>query len=237
MSENQQLDFSFLNDSVFEPLRTQGDINPKAFRALNIDDKTPETNWVRVQYAYELMRDNIHGASVFPGAIAAILRSRAWEGYEYRGDIVETTFREFVVAQPPKGLGTTVEDLINLCKKYPAVVEAIDQLLRDESSRGGDRKSEKIKVDNINLDFPRAKKGTSLQRSLRRLRNLAAVDESARKLREQVLRGEMSASRALKELGRVKTRYAVEPTPQSIANFARKRLSPEDMQQLRKLLD
>ncbi len=236
MSENQELDFSFLNDSVLEPLRSQGDINPKVFRTLNLDDTTPETNWVRVQYAYELMRDNMHGASVFPGALAAILRSRAWEGYEYRGEIVKTTFREFVVAQPPRGLGTTVETLIQLCKKYPAVVEAIDQLLKEESSHGGDRKSKKIKVDNINLVSPPAKKGTSLQRSLRRLRNLAAVDETARKLRERVLRGEISASRALKELGKQKVRYAIEATPESIAAFAKKRLSPKEIRELKSLL-
>lgn len=240
MSENQELDFSFLNDAVLEPLRSQGDINPKVFRTLNLDDKTPETNWVRVQYAYELMRDNMHGASVFPGALAAILRSRAWEGYEYRGEIVKTTFREFVVAQPPRGLGTTVETLIQLCKKYPAVVEAIDQLLKEESSHGGDRKSEKINVYNIHIDSDTKKHrpaGTSLQRSLRRLRNLATVDEKARSLRERVLRGEMSASRALKELGKQKVRYAIEANPRSIAEFAKKRLSAKEIQELKILLN
>jgi hypothetical protein len=240
MDENQSLDFSFLNDAVFEPLRSQEEINPKVFRTLNLEDKTPETNWVRVQYAYEVMRDNIHGASVFPGAVAAILRSRAWEGYEYRGEIVKTTFREFVTAQPPRGLGTTIETLVQLCKKYPAVVEAIDQLLKEESSHGGDHKSEKIKLYNIQLDLTNSKKapsGTSLQRSLRRLRNLAAVDEKARELREKVLRGEMSASRALKELGKQKVRYAVEATPESIAEFAKKRLSKQGLRKLKNLLE
>ena len=135
---SDQLDFSFLDDSIFEPLRSQGELNSKAFRTLAWDDKTPETNWIRVQYAYELMRDNLHGASVFPGAVASILRSRAWEGYEFRGNVIQaTSFREFVEAQPPQGLGTTINDLMQLCKKYPAVVEGIGQILKDESGKGG----------------------------------------------------------------------------------------------------
>ena len=137
-------------------------------------------------------------------------------------------------------MGTTIETLVQLCKKYPAVVEAIDQLLKEESSHGGDHKSEKIKLYNIQLDLTNSKKapsGTSLQRSLRRLRNLAAVDEKARELREKVLRGEMSASRALKELGKQKVRYAVEATPESIAEFAKKRLSKQGLRKLKNLLE
>lgn len=236
-NDEKQLDFSFLSESVFEPLRTQGETNSKAFRTLALDDKTPETNWIRVQYAYELMRDNIHGANVFPGAVAAILQSRAWEGYEYRGEIVQTSFREFITAQPPKGLGTTIAELIRLCKKHPAVVEAIDQLLKNESSHGGDRKGKEIKLDNIQLEKKNAPTGTSIQRSLRRLRNLAAVDEKARELRDRVLRGEISANHALKELGVRKTRYSILPTPQNVADFAKKRLSPSEIQDLKKLLD
>jgi hypothetical protein len=231
MSENS--DFSFLNDSVFEPLRSQGELNSKAFRTLALDDTSPETNWVRVQYAYELMRDNIHGANVFPGAVAAILRSHAWEGYEFRGEIIKTTFQDFVQAQPPKGLGTTVEDLINLCKKYPAVIEGIDQILKEETKHGGDRKSEKIKLDNIQLDIEPKKKaptGTSIQRALRRLRSLAESDPKARALRDQVLNGKISASRALRELGKQKVRYAVGASPESVVTFVRKHLSQEQIQ-------
>lgn len=237
MSDDKQLDFSFLSETIFEPLRSQGEINPKAFRTLDLDDKTPETNWVRIQYTYELMRDNIHGANVFPGAIAAILRSHAWEGYEYRGEIIKATFKEFIFAQPPKGLGTTTEDLIQLCKKYPAIVEAIDQILKEESSDRGDHKNEKTEL-NIHENRKAKPSATgSLQRSLRRLRNLASVDERAHILREQVLRGEISAHRALKELGKQKIRYAIEPTAKSIADFARKRLSSQEIEELKKLLN
>ncbi len=239
MSDNKQLDFSFLSESIFEPLRTQGEINPKAFRTLDLDDRTPETNWVRVQYTYELMRDNIHGANIFPGAIAAILRSHAWKGYEYKGEIIKTTFREFILAQPPKGLGTTIEDLIQLCKKYPAVIEAIDQILKEESSVSGESKNETKNQNNNQLNENKKTRPSitgSLQRSLRRLRNLAAIDQRAYTLREQVLRGEISANRALKELGKQKTRYTVEATVSSLANFAKKRLSAQEIEELKKLL-
>jgi hypothetical protein len=230
---SDQLDFSFLDEAVFEPLRSQGGSNSKAFRTLAWNDKTPETNWIRVQYAYELMRDNLHGASVFPGAVAGILRSRAWQGYEFRGKVLQaSTFREFVEAKPPQGLGTTVEELIRLCQKYPAVVEGIDQILKDESKHGGDRKSKEIKVNNIHLDRATTPKGTSIQRSLRRLRSMAEINPKAARLREQVLRGEISASKALTELGTRKKRYAVEATPDALAAFVKKHLKPAQIKKL-----
>lgn len=235
---NKELDLSFLDESVFEPLRSQGHLNSKAFRTIAWNDKTPETNWIRVQYAYELMRDNIHGASVFPGAVAAILRSRAWEGYEFRGKVLQaTSFREFVEAKPPQGLGTTIEELIHLCNKYPAVVEGIDQVLKEASIHGGDRKSDKIKMDNIHLEKVKAPNGTSLQRSLRRLRVLAETDSKAKFLRDQVLHGDISANHALKELGKRKSRYGVEASVESIVQFAKRHLSKSEIKKVAKALE
>lgn len=233
MSNNLDNDFSFLEDAVINPLRTQEGLDSKAFRTLAWDDTSPETNWIRVQYTYELMRDNLHGASIFPGAVAALLRSRAWEGYEFRGKLIQkTSFREFVESKPPQGLGATVEELIRLCQKYPAVVEGIDQILRSEAGKGGDRRSEDFKVNNVHFEKGKTPKGNSLQRSLRRLRNMAATDPKAAKLREKVLQGEMSANRALLELGTRKKRYAVEATPEALAAFAKKYLKPAQVKKL-----
>jgi len=231
-------EFSFLDETLFEPLRAQGELNSKAFKTLAWNDTSPETNWIRVQYAYELMRDNIHGASVFPGAIAAIIRSQAWKGYEFRGKVVEaTSFQEFVEAKPPKGLGTTIDDLMALCKKHPVVVELIDQAVQGDSSRGGDRRSENFKVDNVHFEKTKARKGNSVQRSLRRLRTLALADNKAQKLREQVLRGEISPNHALMLLGKKKSRYGVEPNVESIVQFAQRHLSKNEIKRLVKSLE
>lgn len=236
MSDNPCYEFSFLEDAVINPLRTQAGLDPKAFRTLAWDDTTPETNWLRVQYTYELMRDNLHGASIFPGAVAALLRSRAWEGYEFRGKLIQkTSFREFVESNPPQGLGVSVEELIRLCQKHPAVVEGIDQVLKGESTHGGARRGAGFKLDNIQLENGNRKKsptGTSLQRSLRRLRSMAETDGHAAKLREKVLRGEMSANRALLELRTRKKYYTVEATPEALAVFARKYLMPDQIKRL-----
>ncbi|MGB8214700.1 MAG: hypothetical protein WCE68_14170 [Anaerolineales bacterium] len=229
---DNDLDLSFLDENVFEPLRSQGHLNAKAFRTLAWTDKTPETNWIRVQYAYELMRDNLHGASVFPGAVAAIIRSRAWEGYEFRGKVLQaTSFQAFVEAKPPQGLGTTVDDLINLCKKYPAVVDGIDQVLRNERGKVVDRGGEGFK-ENVAHFEKKASKANSFQHSLRRLRTLAEADPKARSLREQVLRGEISANHALRELGKRNARYGVDASPESVVAFAKKHLNKSEIRKV-----
>jgi hypothetical protein len=226
-------EFSFLDETLFEPLRSQGELNSKAFKTLAWNDTSPETNWIRVQYAYELMRDNIHGASVFPGAIAAIIRSQAWKGYEFRGKIIgATSFQDFVESKPPQGLGTTIDNLARLCQKYPAVIELIDQAIQNEADRG-----EVQKRENKDFEKPRAPKATSFQRSLRRLRNLAQNDSKARKLREKVLRGEISANYALKELGKRKSRYGVEASAKSIVQFAKRHLSKNEIKKVVKALE
>ena len=92
---------------------------------------------------------------------------------------------------------------------------------------------EKIKVSNARLDQKPKKPATgTLQRSLRRLRSMAETDSNAAKLREKVLRGEMSANRALLELGTRKKRYAVEATPEALAVFAKKHLKPAQVKKL-----
>jgi hypothetical protein len=61
---------------------------------------------------------------------------------------------------------------------------------------------------------------------------MAETDSNAAKLRKKVLRGEMSANRALLELGTRKKRFAVEATPEALAAFAKKHLKPAQVKKL-----
>lgn len=180
----------------------------------------------RVEDAYRLLQGNKDGLGNIPGVLRQLISLKVWEGYDWRGKEVRfTTFREFVETSPPEGLGTTVEELINFCKKYPEIADLVDQTIQEQAP------SYTPPAGGYNIP-PRKARGTSFQRSLRRLRNMADTDKEAAKLREKVLRGEMSANRALLELGTRKKRYAVEATPEALAVFAKKHLKPAQVKKL-----
>ena len=61
---------------------------------------------------------------------------------------------------------------------------------------------------------------------------MADANPKARALREQVLRGEISASKALLELGTRKKRYAVEAMPEVLAAFMKKHFKAEQIKKV-----
>lgn len=180
----------------------------------------------RVEDAYRLLQGNKDGLGNIPGVLRQLISLKVWEGYDWRGKEVKfTTFREFIETTPPEGLGTTVEELINFCKKYPEIADLVDQTIQEQAP------SYSRPTGGYNIP-PFKAKGTSFQRSLRRLRNMAETDKEAAKLRLQVLKGEITANRALLELGTRKKRYAVEATPEALASFAKKHLKPAQVKKL-----
>lgn len=181
----------------------------------------------RVEDAYRLLQGNKDGLGNIPGVLRQLISLKVWEGYDWRGKEVRfTTFREFVETPPPEGLGTTVEELVSFCKKYPEIADLVDQTVQEQTPAY--RPPER----GYNVPPLRKARGNSFQRSLRRLRNMAETNDNAAKLREKVLRGEMSASRALIELGTRKKRYAIEATPEALAVFAKKHLKPAQVKKL-----
>ena len=167
----------------------------------------------RVEDAYRLLQGNKDGLGNIPGILRQLISLKVWEGYDWRGKVVAfSSFREFVETPPPEGLGTTIEELIGFCKKYPEIADLVDQTIQEQTAiyqppEEGDTKK---------------MKGTSFQRSLRRLRNLAESDRKAASLRQKVLRGEISANYALLELGKRKKRVALETTPREFYRICKK---------------
>jgi len=78
-----------------------------------------------------------------------------------------SSFEEFVKASPPEGLGTTIGQLQRLCADNLAVLDLLDRA-RSKSERGGDRRSDNFKRNNVT--FETRKSGNSSVYSLRRLR-------------------------------------------------------------------
>jgi hypothetical protein len=206
------------------------------------DDNSPDANWVRVLWAYRVMRESRHDATLLPNAIGLLIETHAWQEYQFQGRmLIHTTFREFVEAEPPNGLGTTVDELVRLCQKEPSVVDMIDQILAGQEPKGRPLKNWTAPTNAYNISIneetrKKAKAGTSLQYSLRKLRSLAQTDTHAAELRDQVLRGDISANRALVLLGKRTSRVGTEMTPEGAARTLKKHLSPKEIQELISLL-
>jgi hypothetical protein len=179
----------------------------------------------RVEDAFRLLQGNKDSLGNIPGIMRQLITLRVWEGYDWRGKTISfSTFREFVETPPPEGLGTTIDDLVQLCKKYPEVADQIDQIMQEQMPayhppiRG-----------NITTPYKKAK-GNSFRQSIRRLRVLAQNDPKADELRQRVLRGEISANKALLELGKRRQRFSIEPTPTNVITFIKRYMSTEQIE-------
>lgn len=127
------------------------------------------------------------------------------------------TFEEFVTTEPLRGLGSSVDVLKRLCRDDKEARDAIDDALKGTSQQG--RRNDLL--DNIQ-DVP-APTGTSIDRSLRKLRTEAAKSPAVRKVYEKVLAGEMSPHRGMVECG-----FRKVPTPlEQIKRLARKMTAKE----------
>ena len=128
-----------------------------------------------------------HGLSAVPGLIKKIMHDDMWREFydEVLRDIVKhKKFESFVIEQPPRGLGTTVKQLRNLCVDDTEALDAIDKLTQHKA--GGDHGNQYTggKVDNI--QDGKAPTGTSKARALRKLRKDAPA------IHKKVLEGDIS---------------------------------------------
>lgn len=74
----------------------------------------------RVEDAYRLLQGNKDGLGNIPGVLRQLISLKVWEGYDWKGKEVKfTASGNCVETPPPEGLGTTVEELVSFCKKYP----------------------------------------------------------------------------------------------------------------------
>ena len=88
----------------------------------------------RIENAFKLLQGNKDNLGNLPGIIRQLVTLRVWEGYEWKGKtIIFSSFREFVETPPPQGLGTTVDELITFCKKYPEVADLVDKTVQEQA--------------------------------------------------------------------------------------------------------
>lgn len=182
------------------------------------------------------LRSGDHGLKAVPGLMKRVLRDEAWRSFvTQRGEVVEhERFEDFVVTQPLKGLGATVDLVRTLVHGDPEALDLFDQATQRD--HGGDRHSDAFKLHNIQLEgsdrnVVDAPSGTSREAGLRRLR------KDRPDLHAEVLAGRLTTHAAMVQAGfRPKTVSVPVDRPAAIAKTLRKNLPPEDLVELVRLL-
>jgi hypothetical protein len=181
----------------------------------------------RVEDAFRLLQSYKDNLGNIPGILRQLVSLEVWQGYDWQGKTVTfSSFREFVEAPPPEGLGSTIEELVRLCQRYPEIAELVDKVVQEQSP------SYKPPTGSSSPGLLKIHRPTSLQRNLRSLRKLALENPVAADLREKVLCGQLSANQALVQLGKKEKKFSIKPTAASVVAFAQKHLTKEQIEEL-----
>lgn len=170
-----------------------------------------------------------HGFKAVPGLLKRALEERAWE----RRLIVETgeefegfrSLEEYISANPPKGLGASIDLINRLIGNDEELRTIFYQSLRRPNGKHHDNAFDNIK----SIDPPT---GTSKAYALQKL-----SDEGEVELLDQVKAGKLSANQAMKKAGYRRPKIAVSlDDPQSAARTLLTHASPEFIDELKRLL-
>lgn len=144
-----------------------------------------------IEYLQTVISANCAGLSDIPGLIKKVIEEELW-----RERLIASTkklvyfmsFREFVEAPTPQGLGTDLKTLQKLCSADPAVIDLIDRM-QERLQPGGDRRSADFKSSPTPVEISIL--GNSLTYALRKLRNQFPD------LHQSILVGETTANQAM----------------------------------------
>ncbi|GAC1699867.1 MAG: hypothetical protein NVS9B4_00120 [Candidatus Acidiferrum sp.] len=200
--------------------------------------RTPENdgefrNGILVQQLTSLAGHAANGFEGVPFQLREVLESGAWQHFRtvHGHELVEYApgeFERFVTTEPLKGLGTTIQGLINICKAIPCEdsTAAIELLQREHKplaeSRRPTKEEQSNKADDISLKY-----GTSATYLLRRLKR----DNPA--LAERVMSGVLSANQAALQVGIRKPMLRIPRDPTAAAQRLLREYIPEEWQALK----
>lgn len=141
-------------------------------------------------------------------------------------------FSDFLKAELPEGLDMDFQTIWRLCSDRPDIQARLDELIK--TPHGGDRKSQSINLDNIQLDSTEevvsAPTGTSRAAGLRKLR------KHSPELLQRVTTGEVSVNQALIQAGLREKAITIPCDPVKAANRIKRNFSPEEIKVLIEVL-
>jgi hypothetical protein len=172
--------------------------------------------------------------SALPGLVRRLLDEEAWREFDAPapvGHVEHTSFRAFVAAKQPRGLGSRLGQLLALCGSDEELRARVQRAYDEETAPApahGEIGRGRKRVDDINSN---GRGGTSREYIVARLKR----DDPA--LAERVVRGEITPHAAARKAGITKPRVVL-TSPESIAAALRRHLGPDDIAALiRFLLD
>lgn len=209
-------------------------------RVVSGGDLTPEQRRVhRVEHI--LRRDGGSPGSALEG-LAAIVEDETWRKVPSGPNRPEpfTSFRRFVEANPPFGLGYSIKQLRALLQlahpgegsteihaRMEAMRSEVARLIAEEvpaaHGQGGDRRSDGFQMSATHL------KAHTAEHIVSRLK------KADPELAERVVNGEITANAAARQKGWRKPRVVL-TSPESIAAALRRHLGPDDIAALIRLL-
>ncbi len=162
------------------------------------------------------IRSGGHSLELIPDAVARLICENLWqERIDSHTRNLErfATFDEFVEARPSRGLGTTVEKLLQLCQDRQDIVSLIEQVTQRGRGNptGVNQYNSGIGYSITNSTKPRRTHGTDLVTSLRRLR------KDRPDLHQRVINKELSANAAMIEAGFRKKTFTLPEEPRAAA--------------------
>ncbi len=192
---------------------------------------TSKANAVLVEALGRSLRATETGLGTVPDLLRRVLEEEAWREFTTsRGELIRhDDFEAFMTTSPLGGLGVTADLVRRIVADDPVALDLLDQALQNPPGR--------VTVDNVHSS-PRPA-GNSEPAALRRLRREAeAGNEQAAELRDEVLAGRLSAHKAMVQAGfRPRTFSVPVDRPESVAQTLRKHMKPDQLRELRRLLD
>ena len=158
-----------------------------------------------------------HGLSAIPGLLKKIIQGDMWEEFYdevERGVVLHATFESFITENPPKGLGSTIQQVRNMCRDDTEAIDAIDKATKRDV--GTNQHSEGFD----NIQGQAAPTGTSKAQALRRLR------KDAPGVHARVIAGEISANAGMIEAGFRKKTATIEATPEGVVRYIMRHMTP-----------
>jgi len=183
-----------------------------------------------IEYLRTAIFDGRCGLSDVPELIKRVVKEDLWRTRTLpkTGEtVVFSSFEEFLRTSAPEGLGTDYQTLHRLCANDLETLDLLEQT-KTLRKRGGDRRSETFKDDNVN--FEKSSQGNSLTYALRRLR------QHRPDLHGQIIAGELSVNRAMIEAGYRKQPLKISRDVRETAAALKSVFVPKQLEELITLL-
>lgn len=207
------------------------------------------------------LNEGEHGLNAVPGLMRQILQDRMWVSFpvdlggELDPEYMPGTFNNFVVSQPPRGLGSTVDLLKRICHEDKDVLDMIDREIQGKVGAPPSYDQDNLISDEIVYNIHNSKPsvngaierptGTSESAGLRRLRkvlsnaksnNQPERAEKVERVRRKIFNNEMSVHAALIELKLRTPTFTIPVHTERAARAIKKRFTPVQIKELISLL-